>query len=249
MKRIVITGAAGSVAQAVIEALQDDQELILLDRETDAERDIRGAELADYGELLAAMPEADVLIHLGAIPNEADPHAIVESNVRGTVNAFEAARVRGVKRLVFTSTVQTYNAAMPSEKGCIARPETHTRPNTYYAVSKIFGEQLGCMYHVRHGLSVVCIRLGWFLRLRDRFDESRLRPPRPFMLSVEDCKRVFRRAALADFEGYAIVHGMSRCAEGYFDLAIGRETIGFDPVDDGEEAIRQHVERRGRNRA
>ncbi len=75
----------------------------------------------------------------------------------GARNLFEAARIEGVKRIVFASS----NHAM----GFYGRNETidHThfpRPDSRYGLSKVFGEALGSLYADKYGAEVMAIRIG-----------------------------------------------------------------------------------------
>ena len=107
-QRIVITGASGCVGQTVVEGLRDRHELILKDRRAHPQLPTIQADLTDFATVIEQLPEADVVVHLAANPGEASWTDILTSNIVTTYNVFEAARLKGVKRLVFTSTVMVY---------------------------------------------------------------------------------------------------------------------------------------------
>jgi threonine 3-dehydrogenase len=97
------------------------------------------------------------LVHLAArlsAPSEEDPWSTFEVNVRGTYHALEAARICGVERFVFTSSLASYGLHLPS----VVDDETIQRPIGMYGVTKVFGEQLGRFYRRRFGLDFRCIR-------------------------------------------------------------------------------------------
>src|SRR5438034_678833 len=119
-----------------------------------------------------------------------------------------------------------------------ARDERHAGPMTYYAVSKRFGEDLGKMYARKHGLSVVCIRLGWFPHVPIPVDA--VRRERTMVLGVNDCRRLFTRAVEAPDVEFALVNGFSREGATRYDLEPGRRLIGYEPTDDFETALASH---------
>jgi NAD dependent epimerase/dehydratase family len=66
---------------------------------------------------------------------------------------------QGVRRVVFASSIHVtgfYPAGRPTS------PTDPVRPDTWYGVSKVYGEAVGRLYADKHGLSVVCLRLGGF---------------------------------------------------------------------------------------
>jgi hypothetical protein len=79
---------------------------------------------------------------------------------------------------------------------------------TYYAVSKRFGEDLGNMYARKHGMSVVCRRLGWFPHLPIKVEA--VGRERTMVLGVRDCGQLFSRAVEAPDVEFALVNGFSR---------------------------------------
>ena len=107
--------------------------------------------------LRTAVDGVDGIIHLGGFSVEGDWDTILGANIIGAYNLFEAARIEGVKRIVFASS----NHAM----GFYRRDQTidHTRyhrPDSRYGLSKVFGESLGSLYADKYGAEVMNIRIG-----------------------------------------------------------------------------------------
>ena len=99
------------------------------------------------------------LVHLAArlsAPSEEDPWLTFEVNVRGLYHALEAARICGVERFVFTSSLASYGLHLPP----VVDDVTIQRPIGMYGVTKVFGEQLGAFYRRRFGLDFRCIRFA-----------------------------------------------------------------------------------------
>ncbi len=240
-QQIVITGAAGTVAQTVAAALEGRHRLTLIDQRGQSDREMIRVNLSDFAALLDRMPEADTVIHLGANPDEAEWQDILTNNFIATYNLFEVARRKGVKRIVFPSTVMIYDGFRGRAEGEILTPERHAWPITYYAVSKRFGEYLGKMYARKHGMSVVCIRLGWFPHLP--IDVEAVRRERTMVLGVRDCGQLFTRAVEAQVDEFALINGFSREAAKRYDLEPGRRLIGYEPQDDFETTLASNLAR------
>jgi uronate dehydrogenase len=240
-QHVVITGAAGTVAHTVAQALEGRHQLTLIDQRGSPGKEMIQVNLSDFAAVLDRMPEADTVIHLGANPDEAEWQDILTNNFIATYNVFEVARRKGVRRIVFPSTVMIYDGFRGRAEGEILTPEHHAWPMTYYAVSKRFGEDLGKMYARKHSLSVVCIRLGWFPHVP--IPVEAVRRERTMVLSVRDCQRLFTCAVEAPDVEFVVVNGFSREGATRFDLEPGRRLIGYAPQDDFETALASHLAR------
>lgn len=89
-----------------------------------------------------------------------NPWMGLDVNVRGVQNVLEAARVMGVKKVVFSSSIGVYGK-MGSE------PNSETSPFSWdalppalilYSGSKIVGEGLCRLYHLQHGIGYAALR-------------------------------------------------------------------------------------------
>ncbi|CAN5390917.1 N/A [soil metagenome] len=176
-KKILITGAAGRIAQWILPLLSDDFELILVDQKSGemGGREILPLDITNYADVLAAMQGVDAVVHLAICSGrdyvtnnelfQADEgeeylrfnEASIDVNVRGSYHIFEAARAAGVKRVVFGSslTVLLGQPAYPSFSDALP-----IRPSNFYAVTKLWGEQLGEYFSRRHSMTVYCLRFG-----------------------------------------------------------------------------------------
>ncbi len=166
---ILITGGTGWVGTGLAHRLVErGEDLILFDIAPQIERvaDIKNNVKVVQGdqkvwpEVLNVVKEnsAEGVFHLGAIPSflsEANPWACYETNVAGIMHVLEAARLFGVKRVVFTSSMGTYGLGIPTET---ITDETLQRPITVYGVAKLYGELLGRYYREKFDLDFRCIR-------------------------------------------------------------------------------------------
>ena len=111
-------------------------------------------DLADRSQVqeLVAQTAPDVIFHFGAVltgPGEANPQLAVETNAFGTYSLLEAARVAGVRTVVFASSIGTYGSEITTD---VVDDATIQRPFTVYGVTKVFGEHLGAFYKRTYGL-------------------------------------------------------------------------------------------------
>ena len=84
---------------------------------------------------------------------------IHQSNIIGCYNLFEAARKKGVKRVVFASSNHAVGFYPRHHR---IGTDVTARPDSRYGVSKVFGEAVGALYADKHGLGVTCLRIGNF---------------------------------------------------------------------------------------
>ena len=128
--------------------------------------DVRSAEgiaavsVADYETLLANFRVVDIVVHLGAVVSPDSPwDDVLEHNLIGTRNVYEAAKVQGVQRVVFASSHQSmllyesdepYVSILPGRVPPQSVPpitiDMPFRPSGFYGASKAFGEILGRVY-------------------------------------------------------------------------------------------------------
>ncbi|MBV8185714.1 MAG: NAD(P)-dependent oxidoreductase [Alphaproteobacteria bacterium] len=161
-RRIVFTGAAGGIGGMIRPLLAPIYPgLVLSDRVKP--KDLQSGETfvaADLGkpdEVAALLKGADSVLHFGGFSVEGPWDAILQSNIIGCYNLFEAARQAGVKRVIFASS--NHAVGFYPRKRKIGTDVT-VRPDSRYGVSKAFGEALGAMYSDKHGMSVTCLRIG-----------------------------------------------------------------------------------------
>ena len=113
----------------------------------------------------------DQVIHLaaraGVRPSLDEPALYQRVNVEGTVNLLEAARVRGVKKIIIASSSSVYgiNSKVP-----FSETDPIVSPISPYAASKLACEALGHVYHHVYGLDVVMLRFFTVYGPRQRPD-------------------------------------------------------------------------------
>jgi uronate dehydrogenase len=219
---IAITGASGLIGSILGAGLGG--ELRLLDiRPKDG---VEPLDLRDLGAVERAFEHVEKVVHLGAISSEAGFDDILDHNIRTTYNVYEAARRRGVRRVVFASSNHAIGMYPRSEK---IGPDVPVRPDTYYGVSKAFGEALGRMYAEKWGLEVACVRIGTVNKENRPLNVRHLST----WLSHRDCLALFKACLEAELS-FDIVYGVSRTTRSWWDLRPS-EALGYTPQDDADD--------------
>ncbi len=230
MKTILLTGGSGRIGRCLRLALRDDYRLLLFNRSmiddlAPNERLLRG-DTTDAAAVEDAARGADVIVDMAGVSDVAPfREKLLPTNILGTYNVFEAARVAGVPRVVYASThhvVGHYPAGQ--------RIDEHVpiRPSSMYGVTKCFAEATGRLYADKAGLQVICLRIGFF---GDRpLEERHL----AVWISPGDMARLVRCAIEAPDVRFEIVYGISNNTRRWWDLYRAREVLGYEPLDDAE---------------
>jgi nucleoside-diphosphate-sugar epimerase len=161
-RRIVFTGAAGGIGtmtRPLLARLYPG--LVLSDRVKPNDllptETFVAADLTKPDEVAALVAGAHSVIHLGGHSVEGTWDQILNANIIGCYNLFEAAHAAGVKRVIFASSNHAIGFYPRKKK---IRTDVTVRPDSRYGVSKAFGEALGALYSDKHGLAVTCLRIG-----------------------------------------------------------------------------------------
>ena len=245
-KKVLVTGLAGKIGGIISSNLSGKYSLSGLDLEGVPGFPTTTGNLSNLDEILPAFKGIDTVVHLAADPNhQGGWETNLENNIIGTRNVYEAARISGVKRIIFASSnhalgfyplkdnpyKQIYDGDFEAIRQPIKPLTTDLiRPDGYYGVSKAFGESLGSYFHDEYGISVICMRIGWVMEPDDpTFAPSAL----SLWMSHKDTVRLIDSCIDApEAVGFAIVYGMSDNTYGIWDMEDGRKIVGYEPNDD-----------------
>jgi uronate dehydrogenase len=227
--RILVTGAAGLIGRALAPALRERFALRLLDLHPVAalgdDEVVRG-DIRDDQVMAAACEDVVAVVHLAARGHDAPIDELVAHNVEGTRTVFEAARRAGVGTIVFASTGQVVGGYAFDQP---LTPDLPVRPTNPYACTKVYGEALARYYAEQHGLSVVCLRVGWFEREEGTKRQTRGDLSRTWC-SPGDLAQLVVKSIEADV-GFAVLFAVSDNEDRAWDLESARRTVGFEPRD------------------
>ena len=229
MKRVLITGAAGGIGtylRKLMKPLYPD--LILSDIEQPsnlaADETFIAANLNDLNAVERICDGVDGIVHLGGISGEAPWESILNSNIIGCYNLFEAARRKNVSRIVFASS--NHAVGFYPRHQTIATDVT-LRPDSRYGVSKAFGEAIGAMYAYKHGIGVTSLRIGNVGP--EPIDERRL----AIWISPEDLVQQIRIGLERPDLVFEVMYGISDNERAWFDNTHAKH-LGYAPTGKSE---------------
>ncbi|MGB7316725.1 MAG: NAD(P)-dependent oxidoreductase [Planktotalea sp.] len=230
MKKLVLTGAAGRLGSYLREPLSKlCNELVSSDIVAhtgslyDGERYVQ-ADLADLAAIEALTEGADMIVHFGAIGDEAEFDAILQSNIVGAYNIWEAAHRNNVRRVVYASSIHA--VGMYPKNEYIGTDVPH-RPDTYYGLAKCFAEDLARMYWEKRGIEAVCLRILSCAKV------SNARAVGSW-LSYDDLVQLVTRSIDTPITGFTIAYGVSNNDRTPVDTSSA-SFLGYRPNDNAEQ--------------
>ncbi len=238
--RLLITGSEGKIGSVLRGALAEAFELYGVDKAArPGERRYR-ADLSEFEEIrhvLQQIAPVPYVVHLAADPRvDADWSSVLKNNILATRNLYEAARIHGTGRIIFASSNHVtggYGMGTPgSEKAdasALITVRHPVRPDSDYAVSKVFGEALAREYGDRYDVASVCLRIGSVRRDDDPTGDARSRKT---WLSHRDLIQLVTKSLAANVP-FGIYYGVSNNRDKPWDISNAREEIGYCPEDDG----------------
>ena len=167
-KTSLVTGGAGFIGSHIVDRLLDlGHRVIVIDNESSDGHDDyywndrcenHKEDIRDFAAIAPIFQGVDYVFHLAAkasVQASVDnPLPTISTQVMGTANVLEAARLGGAEKLVYSSTSACYGNKNP-----IPNVETMREdPLNAYAIGKLSGEQLVRAYHHLYGLKTVAFR-------------------------------------------------------------------------------------------
>ncbi len=252
-EKVLLTGATGVIGTVLRERLAGRYELSLLTRSPEDFPSHVG-DIADFDAIRPAFEGIDAVIHMAATsPVDSSWEDVLNSNLIGAYNVFEAARQAGVEVMIFASSnhaIGGYEMDGAPELYRLDDPRVydHTvdvRPDSLYGVSKVYGEALGRYYHDAFGMRVFNLRIGttrdddnprspeiaqassWL----DITPEQRYARLRASWLSQRDCASLVEACLESPDVDWAIVYGISDNPRQFWDISHARELLGYAPQD------------------
>lgn len=166
---ILVTGGTGFIGAQVVRVLVNKGERPVVFDLNDRKTLLKGIEdyttivkgdVSNYSHVLNIVKQykIDVIYHLGSmlsVPSDGDPWSAFRVNAQGTFNVLEAARILGVRQVVFSSTMGTYGLDIREES---IDDYTLQRPILFYGCTKVFSELMGRFYKRKFGLDFRGVR-------------------------------------------------------------------------------------------
>ena len=238
MKKVLVTGGAGYIGSVLVpELLNQGYNVTVYDslnfggnslfscflnpNFTFVEGDIR-----DYDLLEKHVKGKDVIIHLAAIPDEDDFYTkLMPINIEGTYTLLETARRCGVKKIILASTCQI---AFGYPNSTFVTTDMAVRPPNLYSCTKIFGEAVGRYYSDKFGMSVICLRIGYFQNYDSEFlQDSEVRKK---WCSPKDLVQIIEKSIDSKLK-YGVFFAISNNKDRVWDIEDAKQKINYDPID------------------
>jgi len=179
MGRNLVTGGLGFLGSYIARGLLDrGEEAVIFDAKSEAPyfaADLEGkveivqGDISNWTNVLDTVKKygIDSIYHAAGLVTRASAEDLSRAfkvNVGGMMNVLEAARILGVKDVLFTSTCSTYGSIV-SPPPATLDDYTLQKPDTMYAVTKVCCEKLGEQYYRQYGVNFRAIRYSMVVGL------------------------------------------------------------------------------------
>lgn len=234
LERLLITGAGGNLGQLARARLGHLARTLRLSDigEMDpagANEEVVSCDLADFAAVEKLVEGCDGILHLGGMSVENTFEVILEANIRGLYNVYEAARRAsrsGTKpRVLFASSNHTIGFHTRDTRLDASAP---LRPDSLYGVSKCFGEAVARLYFDKFGIETAIVRIG------SCFEEPRDPRMLATWLSPDDFMALIERVFTVPRLGCPIIYGASNNEESWWDNSHVA-WLGWRPKDNAEK--------------
>ncbi|WP_019936721.1 NAD(P)-dependent oxidoreductase [Bordetella sp. FB-8] len=228
-RKLLLTGAAGGLGTVLRPRLKAYADLLRVSdigsmAPARAGEEVVVCDLADPRAVDALVQGCDAIVHLGGVSVERPFEEILPANIQGIYNVYEAARRHGVRRIIFASSNHAIGFYRQNQ---VIDADVLPRPDGYYGLSKVFGENLARFYFDRYGIETVCIRIG------SSFPEAKDRRMLVTWLSYDDLEQLIVRGLFTPHVGHTIVYGASANRDSWWDNSRAAH-LGFAPQDSSE---------------
>lgn len=228
MTTLLLTGASGHLGKVLTKNLHGKgYDLRLTDIAPHSEvpdgAEFIQADLSDKAAVASLCEGVDGIAHFGAIAAESNFEGILEANLRGTYHIYEGAR-RNRARVVFATTNHTIGFHRRDEP---LTEDCHFRPDTYYGLSKAYGELLARTYWDKHGVESGLLRIG------SCFEKPTDVRQLSTWLSFDDLTQLVDRCFAAPELGCSVFWGVSANDRKWWS-DHAEDLIGYVPKDNAE---------------
>lgn len=247
INKILITGAAGLCGSILYDGLiKKGYKIICCDKKITpsnaakkiklkVNNKIKKIDLKNFKSLVKITKGIDAAIHFGGIPRHTPKEdiysKILENNISGTYNLFEACRINKVKRIIFASSAHVigfHNRKNRIDEKCTLRPDSH------YAVSKCFGEALASLYSDKYDIKTMSIRIGSVLPkpTDERFLST--------WISFRDLVHLVDIGLKSSKLHCSVVYGISKNKRSWWKNNSAYK-LGYKPKDNAEKYLKNTI--------
>lgn len=234
--KILITGASGNIGTYLSLGLKDKYSLTLTDinqeKLTRISDDFQTVvlDIEDFDSCNLVISNVGVVIHLAGNPNpDASFDSVLESNIKGSYNVFQAAVNNKVSKVIFASSAQTIEAypedVQLSEGDAV-------RPKNLYGTSKVFVEALASYFSDNSATSFIGLRIGAFDELKRQSDSLNARDLSAY-LSPRDLVQLIDNCIMIDSDNkFEVINAISNNQYKRLNIEKARAKFNYMPLDD-----------------
>ena len=243
-KKVLITGSDGFLGSHLVERfLKENCEIKAfvyynsfnswgwlenLPKEEQNKINIVTGDIRDPYAVRSAIKDVDVVCHLAAligIPySYVAPESYIDTNIKGTLNVIQAAKDYNIKKIIITSTSETYGSAK-----YVPIDEKHPyQPQSPYSASKIAADHIAMSFFYSFNLPISIIRpfnifgprqsaraiiptiITQILQNKREIELGNLTPTRDFTYVLDTCEAYVKLCQKENLDGQIINIGSSR---------------------------------------
>ena len=150
---------------------------------------------------------------------------VLKNNIVGTRNVYECAKKHGIKKIIFASSNHvTGGYGYPS---WYINEDFSIAPDSNYGLSKAVGEVIAKYYHVMHGISSICLRIGYVPESNNPHDNPKYSA---IWLSHRDLVQLFEKALESNID-FGIFHGVSDNKDNWLSIELTKVELNYKPKD------------------
>lgn len=238
--KILITGASGYVGKAFLAAYGKDYNFRVFGRTAVEGHEFVQGDIKNLDGLARAMEGVDTVVHLAAATTDGTGITDAEyfqTNTVGTFNILETAARRGVKKVVYGSSVCAVGF-WPTPK--LIMEIDHCVPSDgMYGYSKYLSERLCEYYAGKYGMKIICLRTAMVVP-----QHKIVAPANPLAahwlgaVHIEDVLQAFKLAVENETIGFGIFHIATDSVYSKFDITKAKEVLGYRPKHDLSDIAR-----------
>lgn len=258
--KILVTGSSGHLGEALVRTLRSiNYEVIGLDIVPSPFTENVGS-ITDRDYVKQSLQGIDAILHTATLHK---PHvathsrqSFVDTNITGTLNLLEEARLAGVRSLIFTSTTSTFgDALIPSVEAPAAwiTEDVTPIPKNIYGVTKTAAEALCELFYRNHGLPCLILRTSRFFpeaddrkEIREAYQDDNIKANELLYrrVDLEDVVSAhllaLEKAPVIGFDRFIITATTPFTPDDLLDLRVNAPAVVKQKFPDYEEVYTQH---------
>jgi len=244
MTRILVTGSAGHLGEALLRVLRDcGEDATGLDARASAFTHHVGS-ITDRTFVKQAMHGVGAVLHTATLHK---PHLathlrqdFIDTNISGTLSLLEEAVAAGAEAFVYTSSTSVFGRALTAASGAPATwitEDVAPIPKNIYGITKLAAEHLCELFHHRFALPCIVLRTSRFFPEADD-DPAQRQAYQDDNLKINEF--LHRRVDLEDLVSAHLLAVEQARAIGFdryvisattpFDIVVEGHTPGADPA-------------------